>query len=53
MTLSIRYSTMRKQNAMFLRYNLWQIFEILSSDYISVVQFFQDTMLEGRIYWVT
>ena len=51
MTLSIQYSTMREQIEMFLRCNFRTSFENMSSDYILVVQFFQETMFEGTIYW--
>ena len=51
MTLSIQYSTMREQIEMFLRCNFRPSFENMSSDYILVVQFFQETMFEGTIYW--
>ena len=51
MTVSIQYSTMREQIEMFLRCIFRQIFENMSSDYILVVQFFQETMFEGTIYW--
>ena len=45
--ISIWYSTMREQIEMFSQNNL----EYMSSDYILVVQFFQDTMFEGSMYW--
>ena len=51
MTVSIQYSTMREQIEMFLRCIFRQIFENMSSDYILVVQFFQETMFEGTVYW--